>query len=203
MSTRKGNDGERTKVLFGEFLRGPCRAEVLGFDIDLISNFEVRSWEPPGVRRTLITLLHGEHFGAEEVVELREFDGVVASAFGGEIGVREDGEVRVVTLVGEERRDTSGRARSVIVSELREGEDLGPVVLLVVTVDAEVLLEGLVGMLCLPIPLRVASGGEVELHVEGFTKRAEEVGDEFQTSIGGGVSGYSVFGEDVGDKELS
>src|SRR5207245_8627701 len=79
MSTRKGNDGERTKVLFGEFLRGSCGAEVLGFDIDLISDLEVRSWETPGVCRTLITLLRREHLGAEEVVELREFDGVVAS----------------------------------------------------------------------------------------------------------------------------
>ena len=70
MSTRKGNDRERTKILFGEFLRGPCRAEVLGFDIDLISDLEVRSWKMPGICRTLITLLHREHLGVEEVVEL-------------------------------------------------------------------------------------------------------------------------------------
>ena len=91
----------------------------------------------------------------------------------------------------------------VIVSKLCEREEFGPVVLLVVTVDVEVLLEGLVGMLCLPIPLRVISRGEVELHVEGFTQRVEEVGDKFRTSIRGGMSGYSVFGEDVGNKELS
>ena len=123
--------------------------------------------------------------------------------FRGEIRVGEDGEVRVVTLVGKEWRDTSGCTRSVVVSKLCEREELSPVVLLVVTVDAEVLLEGLVGMLCLPIPLRVISRGEVELHVEGFTKRVEEVGDEFRTSVRGGMSGYSVFGEDVGDEELS
>ena len=123
--------------------------------------------------------------------------------FRGKIRVGEDDEVRVVALVGKEQRDTGGHARSIIVSELHEREELSPVVLLVVTVDVEVLLEGLVGMLCLPIPLRVVSRGEVELHVEGFTKRAEEVGDEFWTSIGGGMSRYSVFGEDVGDKELS
>ena len=109
----------------------------------------------------------------------------------------------MVTLVGEEQRDTSGHTRSVIVSKLHEREEFGPVVLLVVTVDVEVLLEGLVGTLCLPIPLRVVSRGEVELHVKGFTKRAEEVGDEFQTSVGGGMSGYSMFGEDMGDEELS
>ena len=70
MSTRKGNDRERTKILFREFLRGSCGAEVLGFDIDLISDLEVRSWKTPGICRTLVMLLRGEHLGAEEVVEL-------------------------------------------------------------------------------------------------------------------------------------
>ena len=70
MSTRKGNDRERTKVLFGEFLRGSCGAEVLGFDIDLISDLEGRSWKTSGICGTLIMLLHGEHLRAEEVVEL-------------------------------------------------------------------------------------------------------------------------------------
>ena len=109
----------------------------------------------------------------------------------------------MITLISEEWRDTSGHTRSIIVSKLHKREEFSPVVLLVVTVDAEVLLKGLVSMLCLPIPLRVISGGEVELHVKGFTKRAEEMGDKFQTSVRGGMSRYSMFGEDVGNEELS
>ena len=44
--------------------------EVLGFDIDLISDLEVRSWKMSDICGTLITLLHGEHLGVEEVMEL-------------------------------------------------------------------------------------------------------------------------------------
>src|SRR5437899_13014729 len=88
MSTRKGNDGERTKILFGELLRGSCRAEVLGLDIDLISDLEVRSWKMRGICRTLVTLLRSGHLGAEESVEFQGLDGIGTRAFGGDTGVR-------------------------------------------------------------------------------------------------------------------
>ena len=42
----------------------------------------------------------------------------------------------------------------------------------------------------------------MERHVQGFTQRPEEVGDELRTSIGGDVRRNSVFGEHMEDEEL-
>ena len=49
-------------------------------------------------------------------------------------------------------------------------EEVRPVVLLVITVDAEVLLQGLVGLVGLTIAFWVITRGEVKSHAEGFTK---------------------------------
>lgn len=99
-------------------------------------------------------------------VEFVQVDGKFASTSGGEVVFGVDGDVRMIALVGEERRDTGGRVRSVVVGELREWEKTGPVVLLVVAVDAEILLQGLVDAFSLSISLRMVTGGEVESHVE-------------------------------------
>ena len=37
---------------------------------------------------------------------------------------------------------------------------------------------------------------------KGITKRAEEMGDELQTSVRGDVTGNSMFGEHLGDEKL-
>ena len=74
-------------------------------------------------------------------VELVKLDGVLMSFGGGEITFGEDGEVGVVTLVGEEGGDTSGFGGSVVVGELGEGKEIVPVVLLVVAVGSEILFQ--------------------------------------------------------------
>ena len=66
----------------------------------------------------------------------------------------------------------------------------------------EVLLQGLVGPLSLTITFWVITRGEMKGHAEGFSKRAEEMGDELQTSVGGDMTGNSVLGEYLGDKQL-
>ena len=42
----------------------------------------------------------------------------------------------------------------------------------------------------------------MEFHVQGFTQRPEEVGDELQTSIGDDMGPNSMFWEHMEDKKL-
>jgi len=107
-----------------------------------------------------------------------EVGGVFLSTGGTEAQVGVDCDVGVVAFVGGEGGDTSGCARGVVKSELHKWEEFGPIVLLVVTVDSEVLLECLVRLLGLTISFWVIARGEVQGHSECFSERAEEVGDE-------------------------
>ena len=65
-----------------------------------------------------------------------KIDGVFLSSFGGKVSFWVDGDVGVVALVGEEGRDTSGSVLSIVVRELHKEQEFGPVVLLVVAIDA-------------------------------------------------------------------
>ena len=49
---------------------------------------------------------------------------------------------------------------------------------MIVTVDAEVLLQGLVGLVGLTITFWVITRGEMNGHAKGFSKRVEEMGDK-------------------------
>ena len=80
---------------------------------------------------------------------------------GCQVVLQVDGEVRVIAFVGVEWGDLRHGARGVVVCELAEGEELVPVVLLVVTVDLDVLFQGLVSALGLPITLQMVTRGEV------------------------------------------
>jgi len=131
-----------------------------------------------------------------------EVGGIFLSVGRAESQVGVDCDVGVVAFVGEEGRDTCCCARGVIKSELRKWEEFGPIVLLVVTVDSEVLFESLVRSLGLTISFWVITRGEMQGHSECFFERAEEVGDELRTSVGGDMGGYSVFGKHMCDEEL-
>ncbi len=87
-------------------------------------------------------------------------------------------DVQVVSLVGEEREHTSNLARCIVVGELSQRKQLGPVVLLVVAVGAEVLFEGLIDPLGMTIPFRMIFRSEVELYTKLCTEAAEEMRDE-------------------------
>jgi len=67
-------------------------------------------------------------------------------------------------------RVVSSSTWCVVVCELRQWEQVRPVVLLVVAVDPEVLFQCLVRPLCLAIAFRVVTGGEIKVHVKGFPK---------------------------------
>lgn len=113
-----------------------------------------------------------------------------------------DGDVRMITLVGVEWRDSGSSVRSVVVSELCKRKQVGPIVLLVVAIYADVLLQGLVSALGLSVAFGVVAGGEVKSHVECFSEGAEEVGYELRATVGGDVRRNSVLREDVEDEEL-
>ena len=81
----------------------------------------------------------------------------------------------MITFVGVEWGDPRSCTWSVIVCELCEGKEVEPVVLLIVTVDPNVLFQGLISALSLPITFWMVSQGEVQLHVQGCAEQLEEV----------------------------
>ena len=68
-----------------------------------------------------------------------------------------DGEVWVIAFVGIEWGDLCHDTRGVVVCELTEWQELVPVVLLVVAVDPDILFQGLVSMLGLPITFQMVT----------------------------------------------
>ena len=102
-------------------------------------------------------------------------------------------ECWVVSLVSKEQSCPGGRTFGIVVSELSNREPTGPVVLLEITVDAEVLFQGLVYMFCLTVCLWMITGGEVQVDPEKRAKRTEKVGDELGTSVRADMHQDSVF----------
>ena len=99
----------------------------------------------------------------------------------------------MVTFVSEERGNTSRGARSIIVSELRQREEFGPVVLLIIAIDSNVLFQGLICSFSLSVGFGVITGGEMELHIQSCSERSEEVGYELGASVGGNVRRNTMF----------
>ena len=63
--------------------------------------------------------------------------------------------------------NTGGRGGSIVVSEFGKGKDFGPVVLLIVAEDSEVLFQSLVKAFSLTMAFWVVTRSEVNLHVQG------------------------------------
>ena len=55
---------------------------------------------------------------------------------------------------------------------------MGPVVLLVIAVDSEILFQSLVSAFGLSIALRVVTRGEVQFHVQDFSEEMEKGQDK-------------------------
>jgi hypothetical protein len=113
-----------------------------------------------------------------------------------------ESEKRVITLVRKERRHSGRCVRSVIECKLSKREKLSPVVLVIRTIHADVLLEGLIHVFRLSVGLRMMAGRKMHGHIEKFTQCAEEGGNEFRASVGSDVGRNTVFGKYV-DKEES
>jgi hypothetical protein len=84
----------------------------------LLSNYKVGRRHAASVCRALIAALGFGYGGLEFLVEFIEIDDQVFSASGGEVTIRMDCDVRVITFVGKEWRDTSSSTRSIVLSEL-------------------------------------------------------------------------------------
>ena len=139
-----GDDFVWTKVLLRELLGWTSDSEVLGLDIDAISDVQLRRRCTTLIGRSLVSELCFTDILLEMLVEFFEVDREFMSASGGERVFGVNGDVGMVALVGEEWRDTRSIAWGGVVGKLRERQEFGPVVLLVVAVDSEILLKSLV-----------------------------------------------------------
>ena len=99
----------------------------------------------------------------------------------------------MVSLVSKEQSCPGGCTFGIVVSELSNREPMGPVVLLEITVDAEVLFQGLVYTFGLTVCLWMITGGEVQADPEKRAKGTEKMGDELGTSVRGNMHQDSVF----------
>ena len=195
-----GDDFVETKVLLRKLLGGTSDPEELGLDIDTISDVQLRRRCTAMVGRSLVSELCFTDILLEMLVEFLEVDCEFMSASGGEGVFGVNGDVRMVALVGEEWRDTRSIAWGVVVGKLRERQEFGPVVLLIVAVNSEVLLESLVSTFRLSVGFWVVSGGEVQVHAESLAQSAEESRDELQATIGGDMRRSSMLGEDMNNE---
>ncbi len=148
------------------------------FDIGTFAKGEVRQRHAMSICSFLESELRFSHLGLEVFVEFPQIDGIFSSAVGGQITLRVNRKVQLVSFVSEERGHTSSLARHVVVGELSQREQLGPVVLLVVAVGVEVLFKSLIDLLSLTIPFRMISRSEVEFHTKRCAEAVEEVRDE-------------------------
>src|SRR3979490_1859989 len=135
MSTRMCNDLKRTQKLLGEFLGRMHCSKELCFDKCGVSNLEVWCWELFGVSQGLVCLLSIENSSAKFLMKFIQVHNKVLSSRRSKVTFRMDGKVWVVAFIGKERRDSNLSTGSIIVGELGEGKEQGPVVLLIVAVD--------------------------------------------------------------------
>jgi hypothetical protein len=108
MCTRARNDIIWTEIFFGELLGQSSHPEELGFNEDLVTNCELRSRESTGVSGPLITVLCLRDFGLECCVEIVKVDCKLAGTLRSKIAFRVDSDIRMITLISKEWRDTSG-----------------------------------------------------------------------------------------------
>jgi hypothetical protein len=93
----------------------------------------------------------------EPCMDVCEVGDEFVSGMGGGKVIGIGGEFRVVTLVCEERSGSGGRTLCVVVCELGNRESVGQVILLIATMDAEVLLQRLIYAFGLTISLGVVA----------------------------------------------
>lgn len=77
-----------------------------------------------------------------------------------------DSELGVVAFVCEKWGYAGGGVRGIVVGKFGEGEEVGPVVLLIVDVDSKVLFENLIDVFCLAIGFGVIGCGKIRLDFE-------------------------------------
>lgn len=113
-----------------------------------------------------------------------------------------DSDVWVVTFVGKEWRDSGSSGRGIVVCKFGERKKSQPINLLIIAINVDELLEGLICSLCLSVAFQVVTRSEMEVDVEDFSKGLEKMQDEFGTSIGNDIFGNSMFRENLFNKDV-
>jgi hypothetical protein len=110
-----GNDFERSKELFCEFLGRPSGLDIVGLDKYFVSYLEVRSRSTASVSGDGVLEL-GRRDGLSEILmKFIEVHSEFPCLGGSKISFRMYGDVRVITLVGKEWRNASGGIRGIII----------------------------------------------------------------------------------------
>ena len=91
----------------------------------------------------------------ELLVKLIEVGDKVSCMSQSEVTLRVNSDVRVVALVGIEGHNTGGCTWHVVVCKLSKGQQVEPIVLLVVAVDSEILFQSLISSFGLSITFGV------------------------------------------------
>ena len=112
-------------------------------------------------------------------------------------GGGEQGHTGMETVVGEERGESGSGVFGIVVAELRQREEAGPVGLLVVTVDPKILLQDGIEALCLAVRLRMEGGGPVGVDAQKFQKTFPKVGSEDGIAIADEAGRKAVESDDV------
>ena len=94
-----------------------------------------------------------------------------------------DGAAGVETVIRKEWGQQSGGMLSVVVREFCKGEELEPVVLLIIAEDSQKLFQDLVDSLRLPVRLRMIRGRFVVLYLAQFVESFREARDKLSTPI--------------------
>jgi hypothetical protein len=85
-----------------------------------------------------------------------------------------------------------GRVDTGVDDKFRHGKVLVPVGLAVVDIEANVILDFLVGVFCLAIGLRMVHSGETRLDVELLEEVAHELRCKLRTSVAGELEGETI-----------
>jgi hypothetical protein len=121
------------------------------FDEYLFSDLEVWSWSTVMVSGDLVSFLHSRYGVSEILMEFIKVGDQVAGVGGSQFLLRMHGDVQMVTFISKEWRDACRSIRSIVVGKL--WKEVSPIVLLIITVDAEILLQGLIHLFVCPSPL--------------------------------------------------
>lgn len=202
MRTWLCDNGKGTELLFRKLGRRTCRGDVLCVDVHRATDSEIRIREALAVGDSLVALGCMPDLNTEVLVDGVDVNSEITGAIGSEITFGVDGQIRIVSFIGKEWRQTSRRIWSVVVSELGERQQRLPVVLLVGTVTTKVLLERLVGALGLAVGLWVIARREMDFHVKELTERPHEGRNKFRTSVAGNVLRDAMFGDDMYEEKV-
>jgi hypothetical protein len=159
----------RPKVFLGELLGWAGHLDELSFNESLVTNLEVQRWSTISIGRGLITNLCFRDRFLELLVEFVQVHSKLLCTRGCNVAFGVYGEVWVITFVGKKGGNAGRGVRSIVVGKLRDGQEFGPIVLLVIAIDPEILLKGLVCPFGLSIAFWMITRGKVESHVQCFS----------------------------------